>query len=706
MSQSFLSEVEFRPYKLPDRADLTSVGLALGAGSPGLEVAVAEAANRPTATKLRRIWKKRHGGRAVPLLLVVLHDGNVSVCGPLGDQPPVYRELTPEQAERICRSALEAPDRHAALRLIRDVLPEADTPVPGLKNSGLLATHELEVGVPQRVDWDRATEQAHSLLAKGGRSVLQGLGYELESLPGPASILTSGGAHQAVAVFLEQDEAVELGHQRFSGSSPVQYAINKATERRIPWVIVAKGRMLRLYAAEAGTGVASRGRTETYVQVRTDLLREDQAGYLWLLFSPDALADEGILEEILRSSKDYAAKLRGRLRERIYDDVVPAFAEAIARERDLQDPTRQELSQTHETTLLLLYRLLFVAYAEDRRLLPYETNDRYRDRSLKKKAKELTRIVEEGSEFDTTSTHWREVSALFEAVREGSTEWGVPQYDGTLFTADLNLSPEGALLEEIELSNCQFGPPLAKLLVDEGPEGLGPIDFRSLGVRDFGTIYEGLLESELSVADRPLAVDEDGEYVPAVEDDEVRVEAGDVYLHDTSGKRKSTGTYYTKTFAVEHLLEHSLDPALDCHVERLDELGDADASERFFDFRVADIAMGSGHFLLAAVDHIEQRLSEYLAQRPLPGCAGGAGAASAAGRRRPGRSSSRRGDRGRSAAATSDRPAVHLRGGPELDGRPARPAVTVDPYLCAGSSTFLPRSRARRGKLRAGHRHA
>ena len=52
---------------------------------------------------------------------------------------------------------------------------------------------------------------------------------------------------------------------------------------------------------------------------------------------------------------------------------------------------------------------------------------------------------------------------------------------------------------------------------------------------------------------------------------------------------------------------------------RLDKLDDRRAAEAFFDFRVADIAMGSGHFLVAAVDRIERRLSSYLASRPLPG---------------------------------------------------------------------------------------
>ena len=50
----------------------------------------------------------------------------------------------------------------------------------------------------------------------------------------------------------------------------------------------------------------------------------------------------------------------------------------------------------------------------------------------------------------------------------------------------------------------------------------------------------------------------------------------------------------------------------------LDELDELDAAEAFFDFRVADIAMGSGHFLVAAVDRIEARFSGYLANRHLP----------------------------------------------------------------------------------------
>ena len=103
--------------------------------------------------------------------------------------------------------------------------------------------------------------------------------------------------------------------------------------------------------------------------------------------------------------------------------------------------------------LLVLFRLLFVAYAEDQRLLPYDRNESYKARSLKQKARELLRIVTEDGEFGETATHWREVHAVFEAIREGNPEWDVPQYDGTMFSVDPKLSPAGAALEDVELSN-------------------------------------------------------------------------------------------------------------------------------------------------------------------------------------------------------------------------------------------------------------
>src|ERR1019366_4744345 len=86
--------------------------------------------------------------------------------------------------------------------------------------------------------------------------------------------------------------------------------------------------------------------------------------------------------------------------------------------------------------------------------------------------------------------------------------------------------------------------------------------------------------------------------------------------------RKASGSYFTKHFAVEHLLDHALEPAIDDHLVRVEAFLSADeearAANAFFDFRCVDLAMGSGHFLVAAVDRIESRLSAFLALHPVP----------------------------------------------------------------------------------------
>src|SRR5205085_2534852 len=45
--------------------------------------------------------------------------------------------------------------------------------------------------------------------------------------------------------------------------------------------------------------------------------------------------------------------------------------------------------EVYEQALNVLFRLLFVAYAEDKDLLPYRSNDLYRERSLKALARQL-----------------------------------------------------------------------------------------------------------------------------------------------------------------------------------------------------------------------------------------------------------------------------------------------------------------------------
>ena len=639
---SFLGGVDARKGRWRDGAAVTKgvnpENFWTGRGRDALEVAYGTAASRPNATTLREVWKHRHGRAAAPLLVVVAYPEDrprrTTVCGPAGEAPPVV-DLEYDHAERLAKAALAEPDRHGAIRFLATALEGDPDEQPGLRNKGLLATHELLHGVPKRPDWGEATSRSGPLLGLRGQDLVRGLGYEIEPRGRHSVLRAAEGRAQAVAVFLEEDEQPDQTSTRFENQTPATYALVHAERDRLPWVVAVRGGTIRLYSTATSGAAGQRGRTETFVELDLPLLPSAEAGYLHLLFSAAALADGGSIEQIRQASSIYTSSLSERLRERVYEQVVPRLSVAVAKQ--LGGTEEGDLESHYRTALTILFRLMFVAYAEDSRLLPLHANGEYTDHALKTVARRLSEEINAGADLgfdnpltaqietgeDTQTDLWDGCKALFQAVDRGHPRWGVPAYDGGLFSGDPAVNPVGKIIEGLSLINAEFGPTLTALIVDRSPDGnIGPIDFRSLSVREFGTIYEGLLESDLSVADQPLTVNSDGVYLPASGKANVVVEAGEVYLHNQSGVRKSTGSYFTKPFAVDHLISHAVDPALEDHLEGVRALLDAgrhvDAAEMLFDFRVADIAMGSGHFLTAVVDHLEARYTTFLSDNQIP----------------------------------------------------------------------------------------
>ena len=595
--------------------------LFLGNGPLALEVVEVPFGGQPPITDLRALFRGRAGRRAAPVLIVAAWgNARAAVSGPTEHNLIEHQDLPMEQVEAVCRKALEADGRHTAIRLLHQLLPQLETPIPGLRNGGLFAMQELKRGVPARADWGLAVKEGRALRMLRGRALIQGLRFTTAELPGPTMLLLAGDRKTAVAVLLDRPEEIDSASPRFDGVSPVSYALAQADRENLDYVVVVAGATLRLYPAKPGIGTGRRGRSETFVETNLDLLSGEDAGYLWLLLSAPALSEGGTVEEILARSEDYAADLGSRLRERVYREVIPSLARAVVSAMVPEHASEDDLQRAYQAALHILYRLLFVAYAEDRDLLPLHTSQSYREHSLKRIAQRLEEARQKGVEFGDQDFYWSQVTQIWKAVSLGNPEWEVPAYNGTLFASDTGISELGARIAGMSLPDWEFARALAALLLDRTAEGTeGPVDFRSLGIREFGTIYEGLLESELSLAEADLTVDPRTEaYLPAGRGDRVEVRAGEVYLHNRSGTRKSSGSYYTQAFAVEHLLDRALEPALAEHLERLDGMSDREAGRQFFEFRVADIAMGSGHFLVGALDRVERRLANYLAARPLP----------------------------------------------------------------------------------------
>lgn len=638
ISLSGESSIPWSQTKTPTGFEPIDVVLGADTMGMGLQVAIAEwkQTGDPSREGMKSLHAARQGKSVFPLVVAAVKADYVWVYGPAQDSE-VFR-LPASRAERLLQAALSEPNGVAARQRLAG-LQKAVTSGQhaGVVNQGLFASHYLQSRAPERIDWAAARQRSEKLLGLRHEELVKGLGFT--TIPdGPAVLLSEQDAPRAVAVFLNANEQFDADTARF-GVSPVAYGLSQAGKREVPWLVVLRGSQLRLYPAKPGVGVGQKGQADTWFEIDLAVVDEDQTPLLALVFSAEALAPNGSISELLAGSAQFAVQLGERLRTRVYDVVIPVLSKSVAEELPQLGIAidAKGLEVAYRLTMRILFRLLFQAYAEDRELLPYSRSDEYRSHSLKKWAIDHTKP--EQTQFDENSTAiWNDLQTVWKVIDNGNSEWRVPAYNGGLFAADELRNPEGFQLTQIELDDSVMGAVLRGLLVD-GLEGssdgsaLGAVDFRSLSVREFGTIYEGLLESELSIAPTDLSiisVTEKGKkkeyYAPTATNAEIAVPQGGVYFHSRSGERKATGTYFTPSIVVEHLLQRTLVPVLDEHLQRVGDALAADdrarAAELFFDFRVIDMSMGSAHFLTAAIDHIEAKMRDFLTDHPIPAVMG------------------------------------------------------------------------------------
>lgn len=607
---------------LPDGAEPQHVHFGRDTSGVGeVQIAVATVTGRPTKADLAAMWKTRGAKTAMPVVVaavssdgVWLFSGGTSAM-PLGPLPHA-------QAQLRLQSILDEPDGIRATQRIRAIEQAYETiGSAGFSNHFLFAAYHLQKDVPRRSDWARNAERAASIQQKRGRDLIAALGFTSEDAAGGALVLRStSGSRRAIAVLLNESEQFDQKSPHYP-ISPVAHGLELAKREEVQWVIVMRQSTLRLYPGRDGVGVGQRGQSETYFELDLAFLDEDFVALLTLVFSADALEVGGSADEILTGSARYAADLGSRLRDRVYLGVVPRLSIAVAERLPQLGVTvdAEGLQVAYRLSMRILFRLLFQAYGEATELLPADRNEHYDATSLRRFVEVDSRI--DPNDFsEEASSIWIGLNRVWNSIFMGNSLWGVPAYGGSLFDP---AGDEGLLLERLHLSDRVLGPALQAMLTEKTDEGWpGAVDFRSLQVREFGTIYEGLLESSLSLAETDLTTDKNGVYIPAPEGVEPEVQAGKPYFHSASGERKATGSYYTPKIVVDHLIERSVEPALDAHLARvkslMDEGREREAGDLFFDFRVADLAMGSAHFLVAAVDKIERGMRDFLTTTPVP----------------------------------------------------------------------------------------
>lgn len=580
----------------------------------GVEVALAR--NAVSRRSLPRVWKDRRGGRITPLLLVAGSEeaGRVAVVGPADDQP--IRDISPETlADEIARLRSESTLR--AGRALEESLQRlSDEALPGIQVRGVLTTHYVRSRLPRHkpVLRDRLAEASAPARGKTDwRDALEALGYSISDHGGEAYIARVG--QNPIALIQAKRSPTEFARIDENGRLPEGVLIAACQGEHLHWGIMASGSRVRLFEAQTDRGAA----TDRWIDLDLAMLSEDEA-YLVGLLAPASLEESGVWRELIEDARTFGGELKDRLDEQIRRHALPEIARGLGawverqKRGSLDDPeVRRGIQQATNT---LLFRLLFILYAESAGHLPIGRSAAYTDNGLYT----LARRARETRARAGGSALWNRMQGLVRAIREGSASMELPQYNGSLFAPD-DL-PGARLLEDAEVADVHLAPALEALAFDfDGDDDAG-LDYTDLDIGHLGSIYEGLLALRLSRADQTYAWNKSSDrYVPSDEPGDYGVEAGQLFFQTEAGGRKGGGVYYTRQEFVRHLVNYSVVPALDEHLEQVRRLAASDtaaATKLLFRFRVLDPAMGSGHFLVDALDVIAERVQKFLAETPLP----------------------------------------------------------------------------------------
>jgi len=371
----------------------------------------------------------------------------------------------------------------------------------------------------------------------------------------------------------------------------------------VEWGILTNGKLWRLVHRDTAD------RLDVYYEVDLQELAQygDANDFLFFYaFFRRAAFDHGPLglAEMLSESIRRARQVGEGLKNQVYDalrHVIQGFLDYKPNGLRAEPETLQTI---HDNSLILLYRLIFILYAEARYLLPIGESDLYRDNySLQSLKNAVANDLIIGRRLlPNSALLWPRLRQLFQAINQGEKGLNITTFNGGLFD-----SAKYPFLENYIVGDAHLQQAIDMLSRVDGEF----IDYRDLAVRHMGTIYEGLLEyhvrplqpQELSrpSIDAPAAA-----FSPVVERPRPEDEAFAVELVNDKGERKATGSYYTPDYVVKFMVERALGPALRKAVEG--KTGEEALLRAVLEVNVLDPAMGSGHFLVEAVEYIARCL--------------------------------------------------------------------------------------------------
>jgi hypothetical protein len=437
--------------------------------------------------------------------------------------------------------------------------------------------------------------------------LLSGLGYEPEYQPAAVQV---GGASFAISHRAgTEDDALpvhivaadqpldERGAGRVSPHALMQDFLNRTDAL---WGIVTNGRRLRLLRNSA------RLARPTYLEVDLQAMLEGDLYNEFVVFfrlahrsrlpSGSADAHQCLLERWYQQGIEDGGRVREHLRDGVERALLGLGTGFLA--HPANDALRAAIGEKrlddlgfYRQLLRLIYRLLFLMVAEERKLLLIPSAEAAARQDIYSRWYSLARLRDRAEQHHFDDPHhdlWEGLKQTFRLFRDGATaaQLNLSPLDGELFGVNACFDLERAALANTVLLDALFA-----LSTFEETGGRGRkrgirrrVNYAGLDVEELGSVYESLLD-----------------YHPHTALDPPRFELL------KGSERKTTGSYYTPPALVQELIKSALVPVVE---ERLAAAPTSEDKERaLLGLKVIDPAAGSGHFLLAAARRIGRELA-------------------------------------------------------------------------------------------------
>ncbi len=251
-------------------------------------------------------------------------------------------------------------------------------------------------------------------------------------------------------------------------TNPSHQMVNYLVGTRCPWGILTNGQVWRLYSREVSSTASE------FYEVDLGLIfdflppdgeptaeQRDAFKLWWLFFRRDAFIPDAQGRHFVQRVDGRLGQLRrevsDKLKELVYEEVMPERGGRVHRlppGADSASPRRPtpSLAEIYRASLGLLYKLLFVLYAEARSLLPVD-NPAYREESLTRMAREFADRLDRGQPL-SDATHARGNTTACWPSSTAST-WATLTWASPATTAACSTpaTPENRFLETHKLSD-------------------------------------------------------------------------------------------------------------------------------------------------------------------------------------------------------------------------------------------------------------